>query len=137
MKENQNKHLDKLVENVMKQTALESPSFHFTSQVMQQITVESKSTATQYKPLITKTGWMVLTLSVFALMIFVVISGDFQNSEWFDAIDFSVMTNYNLSNLFSGIKLSTTTLYALILFGAMICIQIPLLKSYFNKRLNL
>jgi uncharacterized membrane-anchored protein len=137
MKDNENKNLNKFVDNVMKQTALESPSFHFTSHVMQQITADSKSTATLYKPLISKMGWMVLTLSVLALIVLVVVSGETQNSEWFNAIDFNVLTKFNVSNLFSGIKLSTTTMYAFILFGAMICIQIPLLKSYFNKRLNL
>jgi len=104
---------------------------------MQQILADSKSTATVYKPLITKTGWVGLFLSVLALVLYIVVSGDSQNSEWFNAIDFSVLTKFNLTNLFSGIKLSNTTLYAFILFGGMICVQIPLLKNYFDKRLNM
>ncbi len=137
MKEKENKKMDVLIEDVMKQTELESPSLNFTSNVMQQILADSKSSATVYKPLITKTGWVGLFLSVLALVLYIVVSGDSQNSEWFNAIDFSVLTKFNLTNLFSGIKLSNTTLYAFILFGGMICVQIPLLKNYFDKRLNM
>ncbi|HLV40415.1 hypothetical protein [Xanthomarina sp.] len=137
MKNKENKHLDKLVEDVMKQAVLESPSFNFTTNVMQQITADSKSTSTVYKPLISKTGWKILVLSVLTLIGYVFVSGNSQNSEWFEAIDFSAWTKYNLPNLFSGIKVSHSTWYALVLFGVMICVQIPLLKSYFNKRLNL
>jgi hypothetical protein len=137
MKEKKNKELDKLVEDVMKHSALETPSFHFTSNVMQQLTADSNSTAIVYKPLISKTGWIVLSLSVLAVMIYILFSGDTQSSGWFDAIDFSLLSNIKIPNLFSGIKFSHTTLYAFLFFGIMVCVQIPLLKSYFNKRLNL
>ncbi|MFL0352326.1 hypothetical protein [Xanthomarina sp. GH4-25] len=136
MKENVDKHIEKLVSKVMKDSVLEAPSLDFTSQVMQQVTTSSKSDVTLYKPLITKTGWVFLILIVLAFVVFVLITGDFQSSDWFDVIDFSVLSNFKMPNLLSGVKLSTTSLYALILFGIMVCIQIPLLKNYFDKRLN-
>lgn len=137
MKEQENKQLKKLVEEVMKQSTLETPSYNFTAKVMQQITADSKSTVTTYKPLISKTGWTVLFLSVLAVMIYISLSGDTQSNSWFDAIDFNALLNFKLPNLFSGIQFSHTTLYALLFFGIMVCIQIPLLKNYFDKRFKI
>ena len=137
MKEKENKHIDKLVEDVMKHSALETPSFNFTTNVMQQIIADSKSTATLYKPLISRTGWMILFLSVLAVISYILLSGDTQSNGWFDIVDFSALSNFKLPNLFSGIQVSHTTLYALLFFGIMVCVQIPLLKNYFDKRLNM
>lgn len=137
MKENENKYIDNLIEDVMKQTALETPSFNFTANVMQQITADSKSTATVYKPLISRTGWFTIAASVLALIGFIVLTGDAQNSNWFNTFDLNILSNIKLPNPFSGIEFSHTTLYALLFFGIMVCIQIPLLKNYFDKRLNL
>lgn len=137
MKEKENNQLDKLVDKVMKQSTLETPSFNFTANVMQHITADSKNRTTVYKPLISKTGWVVLIISILTIMIYILLSGDSQNSSWFDTLDFSMLSNIKIPNLFSGLKVSHTTLYALLLFGIMVCVQIPLLKNYFDKRLNL
>ena len=137
MKENENKHIEYLIEDVMKQTALESPSFSFTANVMQQVNSNSKSTLTLYKPLISKTGWFAILISVLALMLSIVFTGNSQKGDLFYEVDLSVLSNLNLFNLFSETTFSYTTLYALLFFGIMVCIQIPLLKNYFDKRLNL
>lgn len=137
MKEKENNQLDKLVDKVMKQSTLETPSFNLTANVMQHITADSKNRTTVYKPLISKTGWFILFLSVLTVMIYIVLTEDTKSNGWFDAIDFSVLSNIKIPNLFSGLKVSHTTLYALLLFGIMVCVQIPLLKNYFDKRLNL
>jgi len=129
MKENTNKHIDQFVDKVMKSSTLESPSFDFTSNVMTQITVTSKSMVTVYKPLISKTVWGILVLLSAGLVAFSVFSKDTTSFGLFDKLDLS-----KVPNLFSGIKISQTAMYSLLMFGVMLFIQIPLLKHYFNKR---
>ena len=134
MKENEDKHLEKLVSKVMKDSTLETPSFDFTSHIMQHVVGVSKTTL--YKPLISKAGWFCLIISVLIATVVLGINEGVQNSNWFNTINFSLLTSFELPNVFSRIQFSHTSLYAFILFGIMACIQVPLLKSYFDKRLD-
>ena len=129
MKENANKHIDQFVDKVMNTAKLETPSFNFTAKVMSQITETSRSTVTVYKPLISKTTWVILFLLTVGMVGFSFFNKDTSTLGWFDKFDFSIV-----SNLFSGVKISQTTMYSLLMFGVMLFIQIPLLKHYFNKR---
>jgi len=129
MKENANKYLDQFVDKVMKTSKLETPSFDFTAKVMSQVSATSKSTVTVYKPLISKTVWGILLVLGAGLVVFSIFSKDNTTLGWFDQLDFS-----KVSNVFSGVKISQTTMYSLLMFGVMLFIQIPLLKHYFNKR---
>jgi len=131
MKENANKHIDQFVDKVMKSSKLETPSFDFTAKVMSQITVTSRSAVTVYKPLISKTTWVILFLLTVGMVGFSFFNKDTSTLGWFDKLDFSIV-----SNLFSGVKISQTTMYSLLMFGVMLFIQIPLLKHYFNKRFD-
>lgn len=131
MKENANKHIDHFVDKVMKSSKLETPSFDFTAKVMSQITVPSKSAVTVYEPLISKTTWGILLVLTAGMVGFSIFSQESTSLGWFDKLDFSIV-----SNLFSGVKISQTTMYSLLMLGVMIFIQIPLLKHYFNKRLE-
>lgn len=129
MKENANKNIDQFVDRVMKSSKLETPSFDFTAKVMSQITVNQISKVTVYKPLISKTTWGILLVLTAGMVGFQIFSQESTSLGWFDKLDFSIV-----SNLFSGVKISQTTMYSLLMFGVMLFIQIPLLKHYFNKR---
>jgi hypothetical protein len=129
MKENANKHIDQFVDKVMKTSKLETPSFNFTAKVMSQITETSRSTVTVYKPLISKTVWGILLVLGAVLVVFSIFSKDNTTLGWFDKLDIS-----KVFNVFSGIEISQTTMYSLLMFGVMLFIQIPILKHYFNKR---
>ncbi|HEX9826230.1 MAG TPA: hypothetical protein VGA80_06495 [Flavobacteriaceae bacterium] len=131
MNENTNKHLDHFIDKVMKSSTLETPSFDFTSKVMSQITATSKNTVTIYKPLFSKTAWGILILLTAGIVGFSVFSKDNTTLGWLDQLDFS-----RVSNVFSGIKISQTAMYSLMMFAVMLFIQIPLLKHYFNKRFD-
>ena len=131
MKENANKLIDQFVDKVMNTAKLETPSFDFTAKVMSQISETSRSTVTVYKPLISKTAWVILLLLTAGMVGFSIFSKNTTTLGWFDQLDFSIV-----SNLFSGVKISQTTMYSLLMFGVMLFIQIPLLKYYFNKRFD-
>ena len=129
MKNNANKHIDLFVDKVMKSSTLETPSFDFTAKVMSQITAVSKSTVTIYKPLISKTSWGILLLFTAGMVSFLIFNKENTSLGWFNQLNFNLV-----SNLFSGVKISQTTMYSLLMFAVMFFIQIPLLKHYFNKR---
>ena len=129
MKEHTNKPIEKLVDKVMKSSTLETPSFDFTAKVMSQVIADSKSGVTVYKPLISKTAWVVLLVVAAGLIAVSVYSGDASSLGLLDKLDLS-----KVPNLFSGIKISQTAMYSLLMFAIMLCIQVPLLKHYFNKR---
>ncbi|TGV00619.1 hypothetical protein [Flavivirga rizhaonensis] len=136
MKENADKYIDNLAKKVIKETPLESPSFNFTASVMSQVTELSNNTVTVYKPLISKTGWIVISIVFFALIIYMLLGMQEEPVSWFGSLDLSVLSDNKITNLFSGFSIPKTLTYAVVLFGLMFCIQIPLLKSHFNQRLQ-
>jgi len=129
MKEHSNKPIEKLVDKVMKSSSLETPSFDFTANVMSQVMADTKSGVTVYKPLISKAAWVVLFLVATVLIVFLIYNNESYSLGLLDKVDLS-----KIANLFSGIKISQTAMYSLLMFAIMLCIQVPLLKHYFNKR---
>ena len=129
MREHTNKDLENFVDKVMKSSSVEIPSFDFTSKVMSQVTATSKSSVTAYKPLISKTTWGIILLFTVGVVVYSSFSKDTINLGWLDKLDLS-----KVPNLFSGIKISNTVMYSLLMFAVMLFIQVPLLKHYYNKR---
>ena len=129
MKEQTNKHIETFVDKVMKSSTLETPSFDFTSKVMLHVSATSTSTVTVYKPLISKTAWVIMLLLTTVIIVYSLFSKDTSTLGLFDKLDFS-----KVFNLFSGVKISQTAMYSLLMFAVMLFIQVPLLKHYFNKR---
>lgn len=135
MKENADKYLDNLTKKVIKETPLESPSFNFTRSLMSEVSTLNNNSITAYKPLISKTGWLVISV-VFLMLIAYLLFGIEGSSGWYNSLDLSVLSNNKVTNLLSEFSMPKTLTYAVVLFGLMFCIQIPLLKSYFNQRLQ-
>ncbi|MFH6992732.1 hypothetical protein [Flavobacterium sp. FlaQc-48] len=131
MKES-DKNIENLIDKMMAETTLESPSFDFTSKIMSQVLVAEKSKIKTYKPLISKTTWIFIGISVIALTLYSVYSNnDISNSETAQVyLD-------KASDLFSGIHFSKNLLYALLVVPFMVLIQIGVLKNYFDKKYEL
>ncbi|RIA10363.1 hypothetical protein OE09_2218 [Flavobacteriaceae bacterium MAR_2010_72] len=129
MKKNTNKDIEHVVDKLMKDASLESPSVDFTSKVMHQVSVTSKSNVTVYKPLIPKNiliALFALTLGWIGYSMFI---GETIEINWLEKLNFN-----KVSSLFSGIKISQTTMYTLLMFAVMLGIQTPILKRYLDKR---
>jgi len=133
MKDNVDNYLDDLAKKVIKDTAIETPSFNFTDAVMSKVSKLSVNKSTIYKPLISKTTWVFVSI-VFLAVIFYTLSFGTQteSSSWLSKIDFSVLSTKEV--LLPSFKISKTFMYAFVLFGIMFCIQIPFLKHHFNKQ---
>jgi hypothetical protein len=131
MKEN-DKEIENLIERMMAENTLESPSIDFTSKIMSQVLVTEKSKIKAYQPLISKTTWIFIGVSLVALTAYAI----YYNN---DISNFEIAKTYSdkASALFSGIHFSTNVLYALLVVPFMVLIQIGVLKNYFDKKYEL
>lgn len=135
MNDNTHKYLDDLSKKVIIESKVERPSFNFTNEIMYKVEALSKNQVTVYKPLISKTAWVLISVGFLAVIFYAVFTGNENSStSWFSEIDFSLLSNNSISNTFSSFKFSKTLMYAVVFFGVMICVQIPFLKNYFDKR---
>ncbi len=135
MNEKVDKQIEKLVDRSMKTQSLESPSSNFTSMVMNQVHALKQSKVTIYKPLISKPMWFVIFVVALLIVSYIVFGMNTTETSWLSFIDLSVITDNKLSNTLSGFRVSKTVMYSVVLFGIMLFIQVPILKSYFDKRI--
>lgn len=134
MKANEDKNIEKLINHLMKDTTLESPSFDFTSKVMSQVLATQKSDVTTYKPLISKQVFITLFIGLAALIAYVLLNGNSTSSNGIINLNYNLLTNFNPVETFRFSKITT---YSVVLTTIMLFIQIPLLKNYFDKRFNM
>jgi len=136
MKANSDQHIEHMVDKMMKEISLDTPSSNFTTNVMTQVETIVNQSTIKYQPLISKRSWVLILISVFTLIIYFVFDASLESSGWFSGIDFSLVSSNKLTNTMSSLKLSKTTFYAVIILSVMLFVQIPVLKYYFNKRLE-
>jgi len=131
MKES-DKNIELLIGKMMAEEKLQSPSFDFTSKIMTEISILEEKKLNAYKPLISKPVWISIGIALVLLIIYV---------SFFTGTDtvLDVETPYadTISGLFSGIHISKTLLYTLLIVPIMMLIQIGILKNYFDKKYNL
>lgn len=141
MNANSDKKLEKLVDKIMKDAKLDSPSFDFTNKVMSKVNALNSNSVTVYKPLISKTGWLIICIILLALTVYIATVTETNSTGFLSALDFSVLRNNKIVHIMQGfelpgITLSKSLIYSLFFLGIMVCVQIPLLKHHFNKRLE-
>lgn len=127
------KQLDKFTGKILKDFPRETPSFDFTTKVMDKVDVLSSAQVIEYKPLISKKIWAVVALSVIGVFCYFVF-GDvqFENPALLSkALNF--MPNFD-SLALPDYKVSNVFLYAFIGLAFFISIQTFLLKNHFDKR---
>ena len=129
MKATEDKLLEKLVDTIMKDSKLETPSLDFTSNVMSQVKAPKTSDVFVYKPLIPKFAF-VLVFGCFLTMLFFL---EPQQDSWITQLNIErFYTNFSTS-LFSFSKI---TIYSVVLATLLLFIQISFLKKYFDNQLK-
>ena len=134
MEKHLDKKLDELTNRMMQDSSLEKPSFNFTDAVMQKIEIASKNKITDYKPLISKPIWGLISLSFFVVLYMIVSTSTSSDSTFFNTLNFDTLFDNQITKSFSSVSFSKTVMYTITLFGLMLCVQIPILKNYFDKR---
>ena len=131
MKES-DKNIENLIEKMMEETTLQSPSIDFTSSIMSQILVAEKAKIKPYKPLISTSTWIFIGITLAVLVLYNVFFAETQNN-----LEIGKSYTDKISAIVSGIHVSKTLLYALLIVPFMILIQIGVLKNYFDKKYQL
>ncbi|WP_289664185.1 hypothetical protein [Flavobacterium panacagri] len=134
MKES-DKNIEQLIEKMMAEDKLQSPSIDFTSKIMAEVHVLEEKKLKAYKPLISKPVWISIGLALAALVIYVSLFSVSENNFKIDEI--GKLYSDKISNTFSGIHFSKNTLYAILIVPFMILVQIGILKNYFDKKYEL
>ena len=135
----ENKHikeLDAFAKKYVKEIPQEKISIDFTANLMKKIAVENvNSEVFKAKTLITKKGWLIISLLIIA-----VIAIPFKSSEKsfinLPKFNFSFFDKIQIPNLFESITVSNTVLYAVLFFGLMIIVQVLFLKNHFEKKFH-
>lgn len=127
------KKLEQFIDKLMADDTLEKPSANFTDTVLNSL--ETKSLAVTYKPLIPKWMWALIGIALLTLIVYSLLnqqdSGtESKLSELFNLsqIEFNPLQNVNFN-------FSKTLIYSMVAFTVMIGLQVPLLKTYLNNRL--
>lgn len=134
MKES-DKNIEQLIEKMMAEEKLQSPSFDFTSKIMAEVHVLEEKKLKAYKPLISKPVWISIGLALAALVIYVSFFSVSQNNVEIEEI--GKLYSAKIATKFSGIHFSKNILYAILIVPIMILVQVGILKNYFDKRYQL
>ncbi|WP_142783685.1 hypothetical protein [Changchengzhania lutea] len=138
MKEKGDKYLDDFARKIMKETSMDRPSFNFTDAVMSKVEALNEDNATVYKPLISKTAWLLIGFATIVLVLYALLFGsNTETPSWIQSLDLSRLSNLNIVDALPSISISKTFTYAIVFFGLMIGLQVILLKNRFNKRFEL
>ena len=133
MKEQEAEQLENLVAKAMQKTTLETPSFQFTDRVMAAVNAQPQSIATRYAPLIPKYIWAIIVTSIIGLTGYLWFSVQPTLQIW-PRLSFDFMENNPISKELASFTVSKITVYAVLLLAVMFCVQIAVLKRYFDKR---
>jgi len=129
----ENKNLEEFVGKLMASQKLEEPSSDFTANIIANLQADTKAKSVPYKPLITNWVWLVLAACVAALGAYIYIAEPAESLGIAEKLNVSRLIE-NPFNKFN-VTVSKTFMYSMVLFAIMLCVQIPVLKHYFNKRI--
>ncbi len=128
MEKSSNK-IDRITQEIVRSGGLHEPSAHFMEQVMEGISkIESKKIS--YSPLISRSGWIILSLIFLAIIVYVLF---FSNDDYafFEKLAlFDTMTAFEIS--LPKMKLSKEMIYGIGFLGLFL-LQIPFLKRQLDR----
>ena len=126
------KELEKLIDELMVNDDLDSPSADFTKKVMTNLPVE-RNLHFVYKPLLPKSVLAVVTLLILTLIAVVVSLYGISdvNPRYLRGIG---EVGSKITDVFAQIKFSKTVTYIIFFAGLMFCVQTLVLKKHFDSR---
>lgn len=130
----EDKKLEAFVDKVMSNDALETPSSDFTNALLNKLDIETKTIA--YKPLIPKWVWFIIAAAISLIVFYALFNHEASDSssKLYEFLSLSQIEFRPFQNV--DFSYSKTLIYSMVVFSIMIGLQVPLLKSYINNRLN-
>jgi hypothetical protein len=126
------KNIEQLIEKMMAEDKLQSPSFDFTSKIMAEVHVLEEKKLKVYKPLISISTWILIGIVLALLIAYNVFFTGTQNN-----LEIGKSYTDKISAVVSGIHISKTLLYAILIVPFMVLVQVGILKNYFDKKYQL
>ncbi|MFK5957722.1 MAG: hypothetical protein QM495_02515 [Lutibacter sp.] len=136
------KKLDDFTRYIIKETQIETPSDDFLNNVMTSVKLEHElSLVKVYKPLISKTTWILITIVFIAISSYILTVKPMDNRMLFK-LDFSFLdklSSFNLFenilsiNVFESIHFSNTFTFSFVFFSVLVIIQLFVIKNFVNK----
>ena len=129
----EDKKLEALVDKIMEDATLESPSNDFTNTVMQKIEAEASNTVFQYKPIVSGKVLSFIFIAFTALLIYIGSQVGLDSGQgWFKNLHVQNWFQANWSWI-EGYSSSKVTIYAFLFLGLMFFVQVPWLKKQLNR----
>jgi hypothetical protein len=129
MKATEDNELEKWVDHWMENSTLESPSSDFTANIMAQIATNTVTEATTYRPLLSSFTIFGIIISALAIILYGIINNTNSSISWIP--NWNAFQNYSFWNT---LQFSKVTTYCFVATTLVVFIQIPILKSYYEKR---
>ncbi|MEL1253944.1 hypothetical protein AAEO57_09160 [Flavobacterium sp. DGU38] len=126
------KDIEQLIDRMMAEEKLQSPSIDFTSKIMAEVLILEKKKLKTYKPLISKPVWISIGIALAFLVIYTSLFSVSESNFKIDEI--GKLYSDKIATVFSGIHFSKNFLYAILIVPLMILIQVGVLKNYFDKK---
>lgn len=126
------KELERLMDRVMDDATLESPSKDFTKNLMSKIEAQSGHEAVQYRPILSKKVLVGIVGLFVAAFIIGLANGADSGSGWFQTVHIGPYFD-KLWGWMEFFTSSKATMYAVLLFGFLFFVQVPWLKRYIER----
>ncbi|WP_353778158.1 hypothetical protein [Winogradskyella sp. 3972H.M.0a.05] len=136
MKAPMDKHYDDLAKKIITSVDLDKTSPSFTDNLMSKIEALPLKSSLTYKPLISKPMLYLIGIGFVAFIIFMVQSSETTSLGWLDGFDMSFLSEFSMGDMFEEITISKTAMYSVVLFGAMLWVQIGLLKRRHDSQFS-
>lgn len=124
------------MKDLIKNAGVMGPSERFLHNVMDEIRISSIQDKITYQPLISKKGWILVGLTILAVIILVLLmSGD--SVSVFDKIS-SYLPDLSLkTNILKNFEIYDTTVYGILFLTIMFFVQISFIKKKIDMTLSL
>ena len=138
MKEDKDKKLDAFIRKTIIEAGLENPSVDFTRSVLSKIQADAqKSTAFVYRPLISKSVWMMILTAIAGVFVYSIWENPSSETSWLAVLKLNRFAEFNLLANSLNFYISNTVIYSFVGLAFFVWVQVFLLKSYMNKRIAL
>lgn len=135
MGENKNiKNLDAFTKKYIKEIEIESPSVNFTANLMDVLLQKENVEVYKATPLISTKIWYLL-IGIITASILYVSKGTSLKPIKIPELNLGFLSEVQMPNLFEGLTVSNTMLYACFFFTLMFFGQVYMLKNHFTKEL--
>src|SRR6185312_9990099 len=134
MENKEDQNIEKLVERMLMNSGIESPSPDFTHNVMSGIYAAQKSRKVIYKPIFSKRTWLIIFTGIIGIFIYSFFNSNPQ-APLFE-INFSWFRLNQLEKFLPNFRISFLTAYVILLAAIAVMVQIFFLKKYFDKQLE-